>query len=133
MKDIVTLRAKMYSYLTDDGCVEKRANDVKKCVIKRRIKLQDYKGCLKNNKTMLIFQQRFRCKVYTEKFNKVALNANRPWEIVQRKTDETSKNEIINIIINFDEVTGENTQERNPRWPQIPDYRYRILIAADSG
>ena len=71
MKDIVTLRAKMYSYFTDDGCVEKRANDVKKCVIKRRIKLQDYKGCLKNNKTMLIFQQRFRCKVYTEKFNKV--------------------------------------------------------------
>lgn len=32
------------------------------------------------------------------------------------------------MIINFDEVTGENTQEHNLGWPQIPDHPYRILI-----
>ena len=33
----------------------------------------------------------------------------------------------------FDEVVGENTQERNPRWLQILDHPYRILIAGASG
>ena len=30
MKESTTLRPKMYRYLPDDGCIEKRANDVKK-------------------------------------------------------------------------------------------------------
>ena len=30
MKESATLRPKMYRYLPDDGCIEKRANDVKK-------------------------------------------------------------------------------------------------------
>ena len=34
---------------------------------------------------------------------------------------------------NFDEVIGEHAQEHNPNCPQIPDYRYRILILADLG
>ena len=30
-------------------------------------------------------------------------------------------------MINFDEVTGENTIKHNPFWPKIPDSPYRIL------
>ena len=29
-------------------------------------------------------------------------------------------------MINFDDVVKEYIKERNPNWPQIPDYLYRI-------
>ena len=38
----------------------------------------------------------------------------------------------MNIIINFDEVTGKNRQEQNTDWLQIQDHPYRILIVGDS-
>ena len=39
----------------------------------------------------------------------------------------------LNIMINFDKVTGANTHEYNPHRPQIPDYPYRILTTCRSG
>ena len=36
-------------------------------------------------------------------------------------------------IINFDEYTNENKTQYNPKWPHIPDHRYRILILGGSG
>ena len=36
-------------------------------------------------------------------------------------------------MINFDDYTNENIIEHNPKWPYIPDYRYRILIIGSSG
>ena len=38
----------MYSYLTDDKCVNKKAKCRKKYVIKREIKSVDYKKCVEN-------------------------------------------------------------------------------------
>ena len=32
----------------------------------------------------------------------------------------------------FDDVKKENIKENNPKWPQIPDYPYRLLITGDS-
>ena len=46
MKKFVGLRAKTYSYLTDDGSEDKKAKGTKKCVIKRKLKFQDYRNCL---------------------------------------------------------------------------------------
>lgn len=48
---------------------------------------------------------------------------------MQSRTDETLTNEKINIMINFNKVTVENTQEHNPRWSKISNHPYRILIA----
>ena len=51
----------------------------KKCVIKRRLKFNDYKYCLLNNEIILKSQQRFKSErhdVYTEEGNKVALSRN---------------------------------------------------------
>ena len=31
-------------------------------------------------------------------------------------------------IINFDDITKENKRGHNPKWPQIPDHPYKILI-----
>ena len=36
-------------------------------------------------------------------------------------------------MINLEDVTGENIQEQNPDWLQIPDHSYRILVAGGSG
>ena len=46
MEGFVKLRAKIYSYLKDDNEEDKKAQDTKKCVIKRKLKFEDYKNCL---------------------------------------------------------------------------------------
>ena len=40
------LRAKTYSCLIDDSSEDKKAKDTKKCVIKQKLKLENYKNCL---------------------------------------------------------------------------------------
>ena len=75
--EFVTLRPKTYSYLTDDGKIDKKAKGTKKCVIKRTIKFDDYKNCLLNDKILLKSQQRYISKkhnAYTEDINKIALS-----------------------------------------------------------
>ena len=41
------LRAKSYSYLLDDGGENEKAKGSKKCVIKRKLKFENYKNCLR--------------------------------------------------------------------------------------
>ena len=75
--EFVTLRPKTYSFLTADGKEDKKAKGTKKCVIKKKIKFNDYKKCLFNNELILKSQQRFISKkhvVYTENINKIALS-----------------------------------------------------------
>ena len=77
--EFVTLRAKTYSFLTDDGKEDKKAKGTKKCVIKKMIKFNDYKKCLLNDEVILKSQQRFTSKkhdVYTENIHKIALSNN---------------------------------------------------------
>ena len=52
IKEFVTLRPKVYSYLTGDGYVGKKTKNTNKCVIKRKIKFGDYEACLENNRTI---------------------------------------------------------------------------------
>ena len=42
MPKFVVLRAKTYSYLKDDGSEDKKAKGTKKCVIKRKLKFENY-------------------------------------------------------------------------------------------
>ena len=63
----------------NDGSEHKKAKGTKKCVIKRRLMLKNYKDCLFNVKTLLKKQQWFKSyyhDMYTEEINKVALNSN---------------------------------------------------------
>ena len=79
MIEFVALRPKIYSYLTDDCEEDKKAKGTKKCAIKQRLKLSDYKDYLLNNEIILKPQQRFKSKkhdVYTEEVNKIALSSN---------------------------------------------------------
>ena len=47
IRKFVWLRAKTYSYLIDDGSEDKKAKDTKICVIKRKLKFENYENCLK--------------------------------------------------------------------------------------
>ena len=40
----------MYSYLTDDGCDDKKRKGIKKGVIKQENKFEDYKNCTEANR-----------------------------------------------------------------------------------
>ena len=42
-------RAKPYSYFIDDSQEDKKAKGTKKCVMKRKLKFQNYKNCLEAN------------------------------------------------------------------------------------
>ena len=46
MKKFVGLGEKTYSCLTDDGSGDKKAKDTKKCAIKRKLKIDNYKNCV---------------------------------------------------------------------------------------
>ena len=79
MKKFCAPRAKTYAYLMDDDSEKKKAKGTKKCIIKHRIKFEDYKDSLFKNNTILRSQLRFKSdlhNVYTEEVNKIALNSN---------------------------------------------------------
>ena len=79
MTKFVALRPKAYSYLTDVWEEDKKAKGIKKCVIKRGLKYNNYKYCLLYNEIKLKSQQRFKSKghnVYTEEVNMIALSSN---------------------------------------------------------
>ena len=46
MAKSVGLRAKTYSYLKDDSTEDKNIKGTKTCVIKRKLKFENYKSCL---------------------------------------------------------------------------------------
>ena len=46
MKEFAALRAKTYSYLTENSGENKKAKGTKEYVIKRKLKFEDCKNCL---------------------------------------------------------------------------------------
>ena len=76
MKEFCALRAKTQTYLTEDDSEMKKAKRVERCVIRRRLMLEN--DSLFNNKTILR-SQLFKSdhhNVYTEDVNKIELNSN---------------------------------------------------------
>ena len=62
----------------DDDIEKKKAKRTKKCIIKPKIKFDDYTDSLFNNKTILRSQQRFKSDhhtVHTEEINKAAITS----------------------------------------------------------
>ena len=49
MTKFIGLRAKTYSYLIDDGTEDRKAKDTKRCLIKIKLKIKNYKNCLETN------------------------------------------------------------------------------------
>lgn len=130
MEEFMALKPKMYSYLLNTGCVDKKAEDAK-CEVKGEIKFEHYKTCVQDNKTVLKTQQKFRSEAYNvfvEKVNKFALSKT-DGKITQLSDGVVSysygtgarrvqiaihKNTSKKKMINSDDVTGESRQEQNP-------------------
>ena len=78
IKEFVGLRAKLYSFIMDDGVESKKCKGVKKQVVESSITHEDYKTCLRTGKEQLRKQNILRSydhEVYTEEVNKIALSA----------------------------------------------------------
>ena len=88
MEVFVGIGAKAYAYLingynNDDYDKEKiknkKAKATKKCVIKRRLTVENYTDCLINDKIIVKSQQKLKSyyhDVYTEETNKISLSSN---------------------------------------------------------
>ena len=55
MIEFVALWPRTYSYLTDDCKEDKKSKETKTCVIKQRLKFNDYKDCLLKNEIDKIY------------------------------------------------------------------------------
>ena len=78
IKEFVGLRAKLYSFIMEDGKENKRCKGVKNQVVESSITHEDYKTCLKTGKELLRKQNIIRSyehEVFTEEINKIALSA----------------------------------------------------------
>jgi len=79
IEEFVGLKAKLYSYKMLAGKEEKKCKGVKKQVVNKSIKFEDYKECLilgkEQMKTMNVIRSHLH-DVYTEVVNKVALSSN---------------------------------------------------------
>ena len=49
MTEFAALRPKTHNYLTDNSDKNKKPKDTKKCIIKRKVKSEDYKHCLEES------------------------------------------------------------------------------------
>ena len=78
INEFVGLRAKLYSYKMDEGKENKRCKGIKKAVVEKSIRHEDYKKCLETGKEQLRKQNIIRSYehvLYTEEINKIALSA----------------------------------------------------------
>ena len=78
IKEFVGLRSKLYSFKMDEGKENKRCKGIKKAVVERTIRHEDYKTCLTTGKEQLRRQNIIRSYdhvLYTEEVNKIALSA----------------------------------------------------------
>ena len=76
MKEFVGLRPKMYSYKVEDSEL-KKCKGIKKCVVKKAMRFEDYKKCLLEGTRVYRSQLLFRStkhKVKTLEVNKLALS-----------------------------------------------------------
>ena len=78
IKEFVGLRSKLYSFKMEEGKENKKCKGIKKAVVERTIRHEDYKTCLTTGKEQLRTHNIIRSYehvLYTEEVNKIALSA----------------------------------------------------------
>ena len=78
IKEFVGLRAKLYSFKTEEGEENKKCKGIKKAVVAKSIRHENYKTCLQTGKEQLRRQTIIRSyehNLYLEEVNKIALSA----------------------------------------------------------
>ena len=78
IEEFVGLRSELYSYKMFDGEEEKKCKGVKKNVVKKSIKFEDYRECLfkcKKQMRKMNVNRSHKHDMSTEEINKIALSA----------------------------------------------------------
>ena len=75
MEKFVGLKAKAYSYLINDGSEDKKPKGTKKCVIKRKLKYENYKNCLKATQLENKINHLEKYKTYIDSIKKIIKNS----------------------------------------------------------
>ena len=73
----IGLRPKLYSYIVEDGKTEKKCKGIKKSVVSKGIKFEDYYDCLFTGKKQMRTMKTFQSKnhdIYSTEVNKIALS-----------------------------------------------------------
>ena len=125
MTKFLRLRAKTYSYLIDDGSEDKKAKGTKKCVIKRKLKFENYKSCLEaiqlQNKTNHLEKNKIDINSL-KKDHKEIIRKNK----LRLKTQRRFKSERHNIFTEeINEITfSSNNDKRMQSIASIETYAY---------
>ena len=75
MGKFVGLKAKAYSYLIKDGSEDKKPKSTKKCVIKRKLKYENYKNRLKATQLENKINHLEKNKTYIDSIKKIIKNS----------------------------------------------------------
>ena len=95
------LRAKTYNYFIDDGSEDKKAKGTKKCVIKRKLKFENYRNCLEATQLENKIKHLAKSEVNIDSFfcykrnHKEFIKNNK---IIFKKTQQRCKNERHNVF-----------------------------------
>ena len=89
MTEFVALRPKLYAYRKLDNAEDKRSKGIKKCIVKKTIIFDDYKGCLLDSESKSIYRSQLmfrnnKHEIHTVEVNKVALKRNDDKRIVKK-------------------------------------------------
>ena len=71
----VGVRGNTYSYLIDDGNEDKKVKGTKKCVIKRKLKYENYKNCLEATKFKNEIKYLEKNKINIDSIKKIIMNS----------------------------------------------------------
>ena len=75
MEKFVGLKTKAYSYLINDGSEDKKPKGTKKCVIKRKLKYENYKNRLKATQLENKINHLEKNKTYIDSIKKIIKNS----------------------------------------------------------
>ena len=92
IEEFVGLKAKSYAFKMFEGEEIRKCKGIKKQVVQKSIKFEDYKNCLINGKELLRKMNTIRSinhDVYTEEVNKIALSADDDKSYIMEDNEHT--------------------------------------------
>ena len=118
MTKFVTVRAKTYSYLIDDGSEDKKRNRQKKCVIKRKLDLKIIKTAQKQL-NLRIKYNKVKGKMYKVKCTRYNVRSTQVYTglhfFLPKKTKKKIYNQIYIELHNYQipDYTGQSLKRKN--------------------
>ena len=99
IKEFVWFRTKTFNYLTGQECKDKKTKSSKKCIIKRKLKFEDYKNCLEESQLKNKINHLEKKKIDVDSFRKHHKKFTKNNKLIL-KTRQRFRNEKHNVLFN---------------------------------